>query len=1145
MLRTRFIVFLCALVLLTVSALPTGQVLAAPAPEGVLPPLPEQAAAVKIETITTRQNTTCAIKTDGTLTCWGNNDAGKASPPTGTFTQVTLGWYSTCGLKTDGTVACWGETANNQNAGFPTGQTFTQISSGEVHTCGIKTDGTLYCWGGFNGFGETTPPSGTYTQVATGWNHACAIKTDGTLACWGAGTTNTGTDPNRGQAIAPSGTFIQVSAGWYNTCGLKTDGSLLCWGDDSANQVSNTPSSGSYIQVSTGESGAICAIDVASAVTCWGNTSLQGTPPSDTFTQITLGAGHACGLRTDGQLICWGDNTYGQSTVPAGVSFGRSQISLGNEHTCWLKNDGSIACWGSNTVGQSTPPLGTYAQVSTGFGYTCAIKTDGTLACWGNNGAGVSTPPGGTFTQVSTGWTHACAIKTDGTLACWGSNDFGEGTPPGGTTFTQISAEYIYTCGVKTDGTLACWGDNSFNRATPPGGTYTQVSTGFANACAINTDGTLACWGAAGGTLLSDMPSGTFTQLSVGSEGHACAIRTSGALVCWGNDDNGQVSGKPGSTFTQVSAGAFNVCGIQTSGMLVCWGMNDVNQTLPVTISGHTTPDVILHYSDGVAKEVTSDSNGDYSFKVSYGWTGIVSPSLDAYPDVAFTPPSRLYENIISNQTTQDYHVTLQISGNAGADGVALNYDDGGPQTATADGNGDYTLAVTFDWSGTVTPSKTGVIFTSTDSSYNHVTANASAQNYTAAVAISGNAGAPGVTLNYINGGAQTATSDINGDYSFNVPYNWTGTVTPTLTGVNFSPANIPYASNLQTPQTAQNYTASITISGNAGANGATISYNNGGAYTTTTNSTGDYSFTVPYNWPGGTVTPSKTGVSFVPASRPYSNVIASMSAQNYAAKVTLSGRVGTPGASLAYVDGTAKTVIANASGNYTITVPYKWSGTVTPSKSGLTFSPASRTYSSVQTNQAAQNYVAIAALRSIATQDGWILESTETSGLGGTMNATTNTFRLGDDASNRQYRAILSFDTGSLPDNAVIQSAILTIKQSGAPVGVNPFIALHNLLVDVRNGPFKSSTALQLGDFNAPASAAIGPFSNKQVGGVYTFTLSTTARNFINKASGVTQFRLYFTLDDNNNHISNYINFFSGNASSGQPQLTISYTLP
>jgi len=54
---------------------------------------------------------TCALRTDGTVACWGDNSHGQATPPANTFTQVSAGRYQTCGPGTDRSVACWGTTA--------------------------------------------------------------------------------------------------------------------------------------------------------------------------------------------------------------------------------------------------------------------------------------------------------------------------------------------------------------------------------------------------------------------------------------------------------------------------------------------------------------------------------------------------------------------------------------------------------------------------------------------------------------------------------------------------------------------------------------------------------------------------------------------------------------------------------------------------------------------------------------------------------------------------------------------------------------------------------------------------------------------------------------------------------------------------
>ena len=85
---------------------------------------------------------------------------------------------------------------------------------------------------------------------------------------------------------------------------------------------------------------------------------------------------------------------------------------------------------------------------------------------------------------------------------------------------------------------------------------------------------------------------------------------------------------------------------------------------------------------------------------------------------------------------------------------------------------------------------------------------------------------------------------------------------------------------------------------------------------------------------------------------------------QQVIAPRTISGNTGVGGATLSYTDETPKTVTADGSGNYSIPVPSGWSGTVTPTKADYTFTPANRTYTNLQTDQADQNYTAEATPR-------------------------------------------------------------------------------------------------------------------------------------------------------------------------------------
>jgi hypothetical protein len=424
--------------------------------------------------------------------------------------------------------------------------------------------------------------------------------------------------------------------------------------------------------------------------------------------------------------------------------------------------------------------------------------------------------------------------------------------------------------------------------------------------------------------------------------------------------------------------------------------------------------------------------------------------------------------------------------------------------------------------------------------------------NTTPCVTISGNAGVAGATLSYTDGAPKTAIANANGIYSFAVSNNWSGTVTPSKAGYTFSPVNKTYTHVLAN-QPPQNYIATAiryTISGKAGVAGATLKYTDVTLKTVTADAYGNYSFTVPYYW-SGTVTPSKTGYTFSPVNKSYTHVLANQT-QNYiatAVRYTISGKAGTGGATLKYTDVTLKTVTADAYGNYSFTVPYYWSGTVTPSKAGYIFTPVNKTYTHVLANQFAQNYIAKTSVTfySTAAQDGWVLEASETSNAGGTLNSSATTFVLGDDIANRQYRSILSFTTSGLPDTAVITSATLKIKQYSVTGGAT-FSLFQGLLIDIFKGPFGTSI-LQTADFQSVASkTGTVPFTAPAVGGWYTFNL-TPSQAYINKVatgSGLTQFRLRFKLDDNNNRVANYISFYSGNAlTASRPQLIVQYYVP
>ena len=316
------------------------------------------------------------------------------------------------------------------------------------------------------------------------------------------GRTEFGWQPTGGARVLPTARYFPADVGhqrWLNSSPVEVGDveigriNARLWGDGRI-EFAFTPTGGERIE----PRGRYFPVDAqvgrwlrSSPITIGPPPGTMGIAQADSFSAVSTGVVHSCGLRTNGEIACWGSNSdgqgnyLGQATPPVGRF---SAVSAGGEHTCGLRTSGEVACWGrnydwqGNYIGQATPPAGRFSAVSAGYSHTCGLRTSGEIACWGGRPANVEgqfetlelpTPPAGSFSAVVAG---------------------GETRPPGSAT--------AYACAIRAgSGAIECWGSYE--------------------------------------TSMLDAPTGSFTAISVGRH-HACAIRDTGAIECWGRNDGGQ-----------------------------------------------------------------------------------------------------------------------------------------------------------------------------------------------------------------------------------------------------------------------------------------------------------------------------------------------------------------------------------------------------------------------------------------------------------------------------------------------------------------------------------------------------------------------------------------------------------------------------
>ena len=244
-------------------------------------------------------------------------------------------------------------------------------------------------------------------------------------------------------------------------------------------------------------------------------------PVGVTFSDISVGKSHSCGVDTSGVVHCWGDNRHVQTSSPTEDRF--VSVSAGDTHSCGVRDDRSMACWGQEISGvvRELPRVEKFRSVSAGGEHTCAVKEDGTGECWGVRHAGIAQPDlSRQFVAMAVGGKHVCAVvRTPGggsadsakeNVECWASNNWNQARPPTGEHLVDITAGHTFTCGLRPDQTAVCWGENRtggyqtaegerlpdhFGITAPEEMRFTMIDSGNYHVCGLREDATMFCWG--------------------------------------------------------------------------------------------------------------------------------------------------------------------------------------------------------------------------------------------------------------------------------------------------------------------------------------------------------------------------------------------------------------------------------------------------------------------------------------------------------------------------------------------------------------------------------------------------------------------------------------------------------------------------
>ena len=153
-----------------------------------------------------------ALKSDGSITVWGNSGYGGSGAPSGTdYTKIYSSYGAFAALKSDGSITAWGSSGGG--SGAPTDSGYTQIYSNNQAFAALKTDGSITAWGNATMGGSGAPSDTDYIEIYSTLGAFAALKSDGSLATWGNSSYgSTGAPAGVGYTIPYGGSSCQLGA---------------------------------------------------------------------------------------------------------------------------------------------------------------------------------------------------------------------------------------------------------------------------------------------------------------------------------------------------------------------------------------------------------------------------------------------------------------------------------------------------------------------------------------------------------------------------------------------------------------------------------------------------------------------------------------------------------------------------------------------------------------------------------------------------------------------------------------------------------------------------------------------------------------------------------------------------------------------